>query len=505
MLKVIIVAGNLTSSLADNLDIKEYEVVRMFDTVDLLWSDILSRGSSSYLDIDKIIVIGSGFLTEDVMTMEEQLLNIQSTMEMEDMKSTLYFVIKDADLYKKVQDNQGSYITYRNFNMLIFKEVNIRNFEAVLKGNYDAKGLYHQDFLRKNEIDAKLLESEHMEEEDEVVEPEIVEFTEYADTEENKKEIRKRELEERRNKRRNAKKNPTEDGLLGKILKGGGSSKAEMPIKSKGLKDLYRGVIAVTGDRQSGVTTTASNMAQVYANNGYSVLIIDLDINRRMQTIINPNFKEAVELDSRVSQGLLVSLINPTELENVYSVVSNNVAVISIANDVERDIKRFANKPFDKVFSSSNLVTLFSFAKSLFDVVIVDIPWEKLDSVGSCLSYVDRVVLCVPNTAYHLDNILEVELGNLFNREDFVAHNLLSKSKILLTKYNSKSKFGGREMTPKLVNDTLASLEESIYHIEVVGKVSYVDNYEAQFERGNKIVNYDNNIKKDFESFMVNL
>lgn len=512
MIKIVLVAGHLTEKLSGLLDRREYDVVRQFSDVSELWDDIFQRGNSSYLDVDKIVVMSTGLLNENVMKLEEQVLNIQSAMSINGLRSNLYMLIKDADLYKKISEDMDEYISYKYFVLLLFNEINTRNFESVLKGHYDGKGLFHPDFLKKNELDAKLNIDDDDEEEEVEPEPEEpkIDANEYADNKDSKKEIAKKEREERRNSRRSEKNtDKPSKGLIGNILKGSdknkNSTRDSNKNRSKALNDLYRGVIAVTGDRQTGVSTTVANMAEIYAKNGLSVLIVDLDIKRRMQTKIFPNFMDAIKLESRVSHGLLVSLVNPKNLDSVYSVVSDNIAVLSISDEVERDIKKFANRNFEQIFNDANIVNLFNYAKSHFDVVLVDLPLEYVKSVGKSLSYVDKVIMCVPNTEYHLDSLLEVEIDELVSQDDLIANILLAKGKILLTKYNTKSKIDGTEMTPSVVMDMLSSLDESIFHLEVIGKVKYSENYEAQFERGHKIVSYDNNFKKDFEDFMTNI
>lgn len=549
MIRVAIVGGLAVDALVNLIDKKNFVVEKKYKMINELWDDIIAHGNSAFLDIDKIVVMGVGFINS--MPYEEQILNLQSVMLMENLRSILYIMVKDSDLYHKIEQESDKYIIYRNFNMLLMKELTAVNLDSVLKGYYDAHGLFHPDFLRRNEIDAMLdsVEEKELEKVEEKEEKKVETFDKYVDNEEVLKEIkrkqiedekerRKKEIEERRARSRqermkknkeNEEKKESSSGKLGLInrLFGGRKQKedtekgnVEAKVENEGTKDekedkkagksqkskasldLYRGVIAVTGDRQSGISTTVANMAEIYAKNGNSVLIIDLDIKRRMQPLLFKRFEEAIELDSRVAHGLLVSLVNPKNLESVYSVVSDNIAVLSISPDAERYIKKFANRPIGHVFTAANMVNLLSLSKSLFDVVIIDFPFEALKEIGECLSYVDKVVMCIPNTTYHLDMLLEIELEDLFMKNEIIAYTLMSKTKILLTKYNNLSKMHGKEMTPELVMDTLSSLEESFYHVEVIGKIPYSIEYEKQFEKDNRIVKLDNEYRQLFEEFM---
>ena len=55
---------------------------------------------------------------------------------------------------------------------------------------------------------------------------------------------------------------------------------------------IFRGILAVTGDRQTGVSTSVANLAEMYGNMQYRTLVIDLDYLRRSQGVIFKEFDE---------------------------------------------------------------------------------------------------------------------------------------------------------------------------------------------------------------------
>lgn len=510
MIKLAIVAGSAVHKIEESLDKKEFSVEKKYETIDELWDDIFDNGSSSFVDIDKILVVQTGLLNESISPYEEQLLNLQSAMSMNNLRSDVYFILMDTETYKIVKDDMDSYVMYDGFKMLILDKLPVKVIGDVASGKYDNSGIHHPNFFRKNELSARV-EAELKEtvegvlEEEEEIEEVFDDFSEAEDDKRRKgkkrppKVVKQKEVGKIDNSRRLG-----FGGFSGFGKKG--DEETQKPIKRRGGKiEFNNGVIAVTGDRQSGVSTTVANMARMYADNGKKVLIVDLDIKRRFQTIIFRDYEEAIKNESRVSHGLLVTLINPSNLSDVVAVVDEGIGLISVSQSVERDIKRFANKDFKEVYSGGNIVSLLGYSKSLYDVVLVDMPYDVVKEVGECLSYVDRVVMCVPNTEYHFDNLINIDIVDIGLDNDLVANTLLSKSKILLTKYNNLSTMFGKEMTPKFVEDLLYSIDDVRFKIDILGEIPYNKVYEEQFRKGKRIVSMDTGMKMKFEDFMLKL
>ena len=530
MIRVVLVAGKLNNKFSESFGMSNIEVVKSFDDIRELWTDILTNGGVDFIDVDRVLVVPGNYISEREMSIVDQMLNLQSAFVIEGLNPILHLPIKDPDVYTKIESDPNSALMYKNTHIMAVTSFDIGYFLNLTKGNYDSVGLKHPDFLKVTEVDNEL---DRILEETEDKKPEKVErevFDGFVDTKqlaeldrEAQKLAKEKELEERKASRLEKKnKEKVSKGIGGLFGKKGAEGvtkpvkdkpkpirekpvrekKSKSPKVSKKEVNLYKGIITVTGDRQSGVSTTVSNMAEVYAKNGNSVLIVDLDTKRRFQTKIYPEFYDAIALENRVMNGLLASLINTGNLEDVAAVVSDNVALLSISDEVDRVIHKFANRPFDTVFSAQNLVNLLSYAKSMFDVVLVDLPFEKLRSVGNLLSYVDKSVLCIPNTMYHVDNLLEIEVDELLLVDEIVTRTLLSKSKILLTKYNELSKYEGKEVTEEFVMDTLSLLDDSLYHLEVIGRVPYLEDYESQVGKGKPIVSRDLELRSHFEEFM---
>lgn len=525
MIKVAVVAGKIVESLVEKLETKDLRVEKAFVTIEELWNDVLDN-VSDYNYIDKIIVVSNGLIPEKEMPLVEQVMNLQSMLAMGNATSDLYFALKDADLYEEIKANPEDTLIFRNTNILLFKELNVRNMYDVLKGSYDAKGIYHPDFLRKNEIDAELKQAYYeadteYEPVDKTVKREIID--EYIDEDEDvQKKLKEIEREERKNRSKNRPDNkPKKSGFGRKRDNEGGielnqedghlkvqnpkSGKKSDRRGGKSQVDYFKGILAFTGDRQSGVSTTIANTATFYAEMGYNVLVIDLDMKRRSQSVIFKNFKDAIDLDTRVAHGLLVCLANPKNLQDVVSVVENNISILSIDTEVEREIKKFANKPIEQLYSASNVVNLLSFAKSNYDIVLIDFPFEVMKRIGGALTYVDRVILCIPNTEHHLNTLLEVELEDLLLTNDLIGSTLISKSSILLTKYNQHSKIFNKEATDVLIERILNDIDDPMYHLEVLGIIPMSFEYEKQMSTNKRIITHSRPYEEAFTRFIENI
>lgn len=558
MITCAIVAGKYTSSIVDSLDAKKLKVCEHFDSINELWDDILQRGNAPYLDIDKILILQQGFMSENEMAYIDQIQNIQSVLAMVELRADLHIITSSSNLSQSIRemsidpDLKDDILIYNNFNLLVFESINVMTVSRVLEGEYDARGIYHPNFLRKDEIEAQLTDAyEEAEIEFTPISRESTRPNEniYNDNEEQERLIaqRKREAEETAKQRQHEEREQqriaaeeakrakqsqsklprqemTENDLPPAPKKSGGlfgrSSKQKKPPKSQKAPKPTRkkntptrvddavdveGIIAFTGSRQSGVSTTLANSAVALARLGKNVLVVDLDFERRFQSLFFKQFENDVLVDSRVGNGLLVSLANPKNLEDVVAIVDNNLSVLGISQEVNRPIEKFANRPFETLFSSTNIVTLLSFAKSLYDVVLIDYPFHLLEKIGNSLSFVDRIVLCNPNSIHSIDSFFEVDLEHILLTNDLVAHTLISKAQLLLTKYNRYAEIDKKEATPERVQNMLFAIDDPIYHLEVLGLIPFVFEYEQQYATNKPIVLADDDMRDYFLSFLNNI
>lgn len=154
---------------------------------------------------------------------------------------------------------------------------------------------------------------------------------------------------------------PQDAGLL--ILQGGDSPDAEayriLRTNIELKKDLYKAtsIAIVSANAGEGKTTTLSNLAYVFAQAGYSTLMVDADL-RRPRLARYAELKSKVGLSSYLAEGLsLKDVVFQTGLDNLYMIPSGPIPVDPSG-----------------LIGSHRMQTLMSEVTKRFDIVLVDSP-----------------------------------------------------------------------------------------------------------------------------------
>ena len=154
---------------------------------------------------------------------------------------------------------------------------------------------------------------------------------------------------------------PQDAGLL--IMQGGDSPDAEayriLRTNIELKKDLYKAttIVVVSANAGEGKTTTLSNLAFVFAQAGYSTLMMDADL-RRPRLARYAELKSDVGLSSYLAEGLdLKDVVFQTGHPNLYMLPSGPIPVDPSG-----------------LIGSHRMQTLISEVSRRFDIVLVDSP-----------------------------------------------------------------------------------------------------------------------------------
>ncbi len=154
---------------------------------------------------------------------------------------------------------------------------------------------------------------------------------------------------------------PQDAGLL--IMQGGESPDAEayriLRTNIELKKDLYKAttIVVVSANAGEGKTTTLSNLAFVFAQAGYSTLMMDADL-RRPRLARYAELKSDVGLSSYLAEGVdLKDVVFQTGHPNLYMLPSGPIPVDPSG-----------------LIGSHRMQTLFSEVSRRFDIVLVDSP-----------------------------------------------------------------------------------------------------------------------------------
>src|SRR5690606_2389930 len=129
-------------------------------------------------------------------------------------------------------------------------------------------------------------------------------------------------------------------------------------------------------------------------------------------------------------------------------------------------------KLIEHFYHSGKLIGLLSVLRNHFNVVLLDFPLDVMGDLEEAILHIDTFAICVPNNLPSIISLLRnVEVT--LDRER--AAYLNAKSKVVVTKYNDRSRFRNEMFTPNRVSDVLASgLSDCFpYEMKVAGFVPY--------------------------------
>ena len=190
--------------------------------------------------------------------------------------------------------------------------------------------------------------------------------------------------------------------------------------------------IMFTGCGGSGNSTVVFNIANTIANMGYSVLIVDLDLERKTQSYIS-----AESFDSVDPYGFgVMAAINSTSGINAHvSVVRQGLHLLTMgmASDSVK---------FSEVIQKEKINRFINMAKMNYNFVLYDCPFDIATTDGKDFTFMaDNVVITIDYSNWGILKTL-VEMCNIENGE--VQEVLFNKGQILFNRYNKKKKIIGK-------------------------------------------------------------
>ncbi|HQD29622.1 serine/threonine-protein kinase [Acetivibrio saccincola] len=253
-------------------------------------------------------------------------------------------------------------------------------------------------------------------------------------------------------------------------------------------------VIAITGHRGSGVTSSVVNLACVAAKNDFNTIIVDMDIDYRSTNMYFNSFHEKTKKDEEINASLIRTLAKPENYMTTAFNIKNNLWLTSLGY-------RFYDKNLiDKFFNSLKVISMLSVLRNKFNLIIIDIPLDLLKNFREILIHIDRFGLCVSNNLYSV-------LSSLRNMEVVLEKEHISyinaKSKLLITKYNNRSRFHEKIFTQEKVCELITSglSEHFTNQISSAGIIPYSQEFDLQIEKSTPVIN----TVKDFEEVYGNI
>ncbi len=262
--------------------------------------------------------------------------------------------------------------------------------------------------------------------------------------------------------------------LFGKFKR----AKKEILDEDNRFKNISAGisrVVAVTGHRGVGVTSTAVNLAYEASKKNLTTIIVDLDLINRTTNLYFGEFVKQSECDEHLNSSLLKCLAKPQDYQNNACSINKNLWMTGLSYDF--DDKKLINQFFEK----TKLINMLTVLRQHFNIIILDLPLEILSRVEECIPNIDCFALCVQNSQYSIITTLrsmDMYLSSL--SISFVN----AKSKLIITNYNDRAQYEDDFFTPDKVSEIFASdlCEELTVEMPVAGYIKNNEKFDLQIE-----------------------
>ncbi|WP_410771612.1 helicase HerA domain-containing protein [Fontibacillus sp. BL9] len=270
---------------------------------------------------------------------------------------------------------------------------------------------------------------------------------------------------------------------------------------TRDLLNVSRGisrVVAVTGHRGSGLTTTVVNLAHEASKRGLSTIIIDMDTEYRSTNMYFDRFHERTNKDEQMSASLIRTLARPQEYMTTAFNIKDNFWLTGLGYSFHD------RKLMEQFYTTEKLIGLISVLRSKFNLVLLDMPLDLFRNFKEVMIHIDLFGLCVPNNLYAvLSTIRNVEVV----LDPDKASYLNAKSKVIVTKYNDRSRFQDSLFEPDKVSELLTSgLSDYFrYEMKTAGAVPYSPGFDSQIESDIALTNAGAEYEKAFGQLLLRL
>ena len=217
--------------------------------------------------------------------------------------------------------------------------------------------------------------------------------------------------------------------------------------------------LLVTGDRRSGVTTTALSFANIFGSQ-MKTLYVDLDTETHA-SVIRLGITDIIDQDDSIQEGLK-NLRNPRGLKHLVYWGNNKFG--SLITNFNTEISD------EEITRATNAIAV----QQDFNLVVIDCPFSKLHLLDDILPLSD-VIICMDGTAQGVINTM----GLLADLTDVgiskkVQNMMFRSARILITGAGMKPKEVKENM--EFVNDIFKLTDEAIPWINAP-VMGYMDNF----------------------------
>lgn len=559
---VLIVGGRANNTLKTLIS-KSMEVVGTYESINRLTGEIIEYGVSFLENVESILLLDYAFVGDNSMDRAKDFLELQEVLHINGLTeddAKLYFVTKDSDLYDIIRDERDGMpgIHYINAKVILVKgDYKQQVLFDTLRGKLDNRGLYHPD-VGKNTLYNKLSEGKNQIIEDtRAVKSELLNYgkdtpytnfhpEDYADSTYTQNQLKQEEREQEKSRRKQERERragkatpertiapppeplPAPEPPPAPLIPDYTPPEPPKapPLRSSGpvvdVADVLRikkeidnmrrfgyvysdkvkqdtGVITVIGDSQIGKSGIVANLADTYALVGRRVLVVDLDITGRQQSVYYQDYEQRAKSVGGMDDGLIKACLGGGVVKTSVDITSR-ISVLGVGRTVTLDIPR------TKQTIVENIQAVVDEARGSYDIVLIDTQYrEEADIISELIGVSDNFILVTGEKDYRN----EVYYKNILH-EDYKGINIndmLMKTKIIVNKiHRDVELYTGQPFNESIYRNWLReNLKPPYSGLHVIGEIPHYSQWEMQYSVNSRYVFLEEMALRTYSDILNNL
>lgn len=452
---LLVVAGNINEMFYTKISYKK----NIINKKETYTSELIDIIQNNHIRFDAIMIMDEG-IDQSLEELEEMIRKVKPLLQ----NKQVIYITRDLELRELLKDNQVYFQDRVRISWTDYEEI----FKQVINEIGPAKKSFLGD--KRNRVQETRQESAQQEyKENTEVNAEV------------KTEVKKEKI-----------------SLLDKFKRNKTKSEPEEDKRFRFVSSGISRVIAVTGHRGVGVTSTVVNLAYEAAQKNLSTIVIDLDIYNRTTNLYFGEFIRQVDGDEYMASSLVKCLAKPQDYKNAACNVSSKLWLTTLSYEFED------NKLISQFYNTTKLMNMITVFRQYFNIILIDIPLEILGQFPESIPMIDLFALCTNNNQYSVISTLR-NIGNYFTTQDIGYIN--AKSKLIITKFNDRAEYENDFFTPDKVSELFDSelCDELTTKMPVAGYVRYNETFDLQIENDIPISQTNMDFKEYYSNILLRL
>lgn len=541
--------------------IKEVDIIGTFTTVAQLTDEVIEKGVSFLHLAKAVLILDYGFSRDNHVDRAKEFVLLQDALNSSSLSGTkLYLATKDSNLYTLLQKNDIGLpsIIYMHTEVLMLRGEYIpKILNDILQGRHDLTGLYHPEVTRANKVSRMEDDRDTFISESKTINQEILHYGkdepispfsqhDFVDSPYSESQARKREQDTKKQERldnvraKQASSRPKQEAVQINITgKAFNEPSVQVQVKQNHKKahetfpeemiakpvanlskfnlDLMKesfqartqhtilsdkltqdsGILFFTGVAKSGTSGVLANVADIYALAKRKVLIIDLDVEGRMQPSYFPQYQEQIDNYEGVANSLLQVVKGGAIPTNAVQITSR-ISMLGLSPQEVIDFN-WSQTVTDRLYD------VLLEAQALYDMVLVDVPLYLIPACNDSIELANKFIWTTTNKFYDINTLIDRQLLAIQSQLDPVNFvDMLTKSAIWVNLFDaSYTDRAGYVVNKVWVRNRLRKLGYPHDLIHTLGETPVYTEWESQFYKGTRYIWQDRTALGVFQQLLT--